>query len=465
LSIPQALSASLTGVKGFNKETFEAVHALGEQVTSIRLNPFKNRVTAQGVIGIQPQDVLQYLPAATPVAWCNTGYYLSERPSFTFDPLFHAGCYYVQEASSMFLEQAVKTAFSDHSVIPYRVLDLCAAPGGKSTHLSALFPEGLVVANEVIKTRSGILVENAVKWGNDNIVVTNNDAEHFKRLQGYFDMIVVDAPCSGSGMFRKDPEAITEWSLQNVDHCSKRQKRILEDVWPALKEDGVLIYCTCSYSTEEDEDILHWLNDQREIESIRIPIEKYQGIVEVNSKESLWGYRFYPDQVKGEGFFITCLRKKSAEPENIPSPKKMVQASAQEKLVISNMLNHATELSYIYANDGINVIRKGWENDIGILFSALYVKKAGIHAGKVIRNELIPVHDLSMSTIVSPAVPHIALDRETAIQYLRRGDIQFSESKKGWSLVCYNEVVLGWIKALPNRVNNYYPASFRILKG
>lgn len=465
MSIPTALSDSLKYVKGFNKETFEAVHASGEQVTSIRLNPFKNRVTAQGFIDIQAQDVLQHLPAATPVEWCNTGYYLSERPSFTFDPLFHAGCYYVQEASSMFLEQVVNTCLPDHSVMPYRVLDLCAAPGGKSTHLSTLFPEGLVVANEVIKTRSGILVENVIKWGNDNIVVTNNDAEHFKRLQGYFDIILVDAPCSGSGMFRKDPEAITEWSLQNVDHCSKRQKRILEDVWPALKEDGILVYCTCSYSIEEDEDILDWLNDKSEIESIRIPVEKYQGIVEVNSGEgSLWGYRFYPDQIKGEGFFITCLQKKSTELENIPSPKKMAHVSVQEKSVIANILNDAAEFSYIYANDGINIIRKGWENDIGILFSALYVKKAGTHAGKVIRNELIPVHDLSMSTIISPAVPHIELDKETAIQYLRRSDIQLAESKKGWSLVCYNDVVLGWVKALPNRVNNYYPASFRILK-
>ena len=465
MSIPTALSNSLKHIKGFNPEAFEAVHASGEQVTSIRLNPYKKKITPKEYIDIQPMDVLQYLPSASPVEWCNTGYYLSERPSFTFDPLFHAGCYYVQEASSMFLEEVVRTALPDHSVMPYRVLDLCAAPGGKSTHLSTLFPEGLIVANEVIKTRSGILTENAIKWGNDNIVVTSNDAEHFKRLQGYFDMIVVDAPCSGSGMFRKDPEAIAEWSLQNVDHCSKRQKRILEDVWTALKEDGILVYCTCSYSKEEDEDILEWVGEKKEVESVQINTEKYPGIVEVQiDKKSLWGYRFYPDKIKGEGFFIACVRKKSPEPEMLPSPKKMAAVSVSEKLVVAGMLDNTEHLNYIYEDDGISVIKKAWENDIAVLFSVLYVKKAGIHVGKVIRNELIPVHDLSMSGMLLPGIPHVSVDRGTAIQYLRKSDIQLPGSKKGWCLVCYNDVVLGWIKALPNRVNNYYPASFRILK-
>ena len=181
-----------------------------------------------------------------------------QRPSFTFDPLFHAGTYYVQEASSMFLEQALKQSVDLSQ--PLRVLDLCAAPGGKSTLLQSLLnKESLLVSNDVIKSRAAILEENIVKWGAANVVVTNNDPAHFARLENYFDAIVIDAPCSGSGLFRRDPEAINEWSENNVQLCSQRQQRIVADVWPALKQNGILIYSTCSYSAEEDEAILDWM--------------------------------------------------------------------------------------------------------------------------------------------------------------------------------------------------------------
>ena len=236
MKIPEALLDALQELEDFDREAFIAVHTAGEQVTSIRLNPFKKKWTGGEWTPAKQEDVCAGFPGCEQMPWCTNGFYLPERPSFTLDPLFHAGCYYVQEASSMFLEQAVKTSFPDHSVMPYRVLDLCAAPGGKSTHLSALFPQGLVVANEVIKTRSGILTENAIKWGQDNIVVTSNDAADFKKLSGYFDMVLVDAPCSGSGMFRKDPDAIAEWSPEHVAHCSRRQRRkmVSSYIAPAL---------------------------------------------------------------------------------------------------------------------------------------------------------------------------------------------------------------------------------------
>src|SRR5689334_6896843 len=192
--LPASLMSSLTEAKGFDKESFEAVHRSGEQVTSIRINPGKS---------IEPSDV------AMPVPWCHNAYYLNKRPSFTFDPLFHAGCYYVQEASSMFLEQALKQTVDLSR--PLKILDLAAAPGGKSTHIQSLISgNSLLVSNEVIKSRNNILKDNIVKWGSDNVAVTNNDPKDFGRLQEYFDVIVVDAPCSGSGLFRRDEEAIGE---------------------------------------------------------------------------------------------------------------------------------------------------------------------------------------------------------------------------------------------------------------
>ena len=229
MSLPIRLLDSLETVKGFHRKAFEEVHASGEQVVSVRLNPSKlSMVNGEWSMADVP--------------WCPYGRYLSERPSFTLDPLFHAGAYYVQEASSMFLWHALKETIGPDT--KKKVLDLCAAPGGKSTLLASYFTDGLIIANEVIKQRAAVLVENITKWGTDQVIVTNNDPSHFQSLPGYFDVMVIDAPCSGSGLFRKDPGAVDEWSEANVQLCSQRQQRILADVLPALKEDGILIYST-----------------------------------------------------------------------------------------------------------------------------------------------------------------------------------------------------------------------------
>ena len=195
--------------------------------------------------------------AGAPVAWCESGFYLPERLSFTFDPLFHAGAYYVQEASSMFLEQAIKAYVKE----PVRCLDLCAAPGGKSTHLASLLPDGsLLVSNEVIRSRSYVLAENIAKWGRPDTIVINNDPEEIgEALPHLFDVIVTDVPCSGEGMFRKDTDSTGEWSVDNVRLCASRGRRIIHDIWNALKPGGILIYSTCTYNTEEDEENIHYI--------------------------------------------------------------------------------------------------------------------------------------------------------------------------------------------------------------
>lgn len=235
MQLPEQLLKSMESVKGFDKEAFDKVHQSGEQVTSIRVNPAKRTE-------IKSQN--------SKIPWADAGFYLEQRPSFTFDPLFHAGTYYVQEASSMFLEQALKQTVDLSQSI--KVLDLCASPGGKSTHIQSLISkDSLLVSNDVIRSRANVLKDNIIKWGCENVVVTNNDPKDFSKLENYFDMIVVDAPCSGSGLFRRDPVAIDEWSENNVQLCSQRQQRILADVWPALKKDGILIYSTCSYSKKK----------------------------------------------------------------------------------------------------------------------------------------------------------------------------------------------------------------------
>jgi 16S rRNA C967 or C1407 C5-methylase (RsmB/RsmF family) len=254
VQLPSSLIHSLQSTKGFEETAFINIHQSGEQITSIRINPAKQSISTP-LDGLQPHPSTTLRAASVP--WSSLGYYLHQRPSFTLDPLLHAGTYYVQEASSMFLEQAVKQT-TDTSQ-PLMVLDLCAAPGGKSTLLqSVISNQSLLVSNEVIQSRVNILKENIIKWGSGNVIVTNNDPKDFSKLSGLFDVVVIDAPCSGSGLFRRDPEAINEWSEANVQLCSQRQQRIIADAWNCLKEEGVLIYSTCSYSTEEDEAILDW---------------------------------------------------------------------------------------------------------------------------------------------------------------------------------------------------------------
>ena len=400
------------------------------------------------------------------VQWSSNGFYLKERPSFTSDPLFHAGAYYVQEASSMFLEEALKQTVDLSQ--PIKILDLCAAPGGKSTLIqSVINNESLLVSNEVIKTRVNVLSENITKWGAANIIVTNNDAKDFQRLQNYFDVIVVDAPCSGSGLFRKDPDAVSEWSDNNVQLCSQRQQRILADVLPALKDDGVLIYSTCSYSEEEDEQIADWLVDEFKVESLMFKVDDSWGIIETQSeKNNAYGYRFYPDKVKGEGFFIAAFKKTAVESSEWREGKKRnknEKLNAKEIEIIKPYLKNAADFFFIKQKEEVLALPKVFEEDLLVVQNTLYIKKAGVKMGTIIRDELIPDHELALSNIINPNCNAVEVDEATALQYLRKKDIAVDTNHKGWALIKYQQLPLGWIKILPNRINNYYPKEWRIL--
>jgi 16S rRNA C967 or C1407 C5-methylase (RsmB/RsmF family)/NOL1/NOP2/fmu family ribosome biogenesis protein len=471
-SLPAELLQSLHNIKGFDEGAFKAVHESGAQITSVRLNP-------QKIYAQHPADNRQsaiYNEQFTRVSWNQYGYYLPQRPSFTLDPLFHAGAYYVQEASSMFLEEALKQTVDLNS--PLKILDLCAAPGGKSTLIQSIISrESLLVSNEVIKTRVNILSENITKWGASNVVVSNNDPADFKRLANYFDVIVVDAPCSGSGLFRKDVDAINEWSENNVTLCAQRQQRILADIMPSLKDGGILIYSTCSYSRQEDEEIADWLVDKLKVESVRLKAELDWGIVETASeKTGSFGYRFYPDKVKGEGFFIAAFKKTAvvetfdedrkyslATPRSKEKNKKESVVTIKEVEVLKLHLLNPADFFFFKQNDEIVALPIHLENELTTIQSALYIKKAGVKLGVLIRGELIPAHELAISNIINPTVPRLEIDKETALQYLRKADISLESELRGWVLLTYQLLPIGWVKILPGRTNNYYPKEWRIL--
>jgi NOL1/NOP2/fmu family ribosome biogenesis protein len=369
----------------------------------------------------------------------------------------------VQEASSMFLEQAFKQLVDLSR--PLKVLDLCAAPGGKSTHIQSLISsDSLLVSNEIIKSRNHILIDNIIKWGSSNVIVTNNDPSAFQKLEGYFDVMVVDAPCSGSGLFRKDEEAIDEWSLNNVQLCSQRQQRILADAVPALKENGILIYSTCSYSREEDEDIMDWLVQEFEMQNRELRIEDDWGIVVSDSKKTgSKGYRFYPDKLKGEGLFLGCFQKKSSVKETKYRPQRLEKASAKEKGIIQPWLN-SSELEIVKDDHSFFALPPLLVNESVVINSVLNVQYKGIGIGQIMKERLVPEHALALSTIISYEIPYHDLSYEQAIKYLQRQEFDLNPSGKGWQLVRYAGHNLGWINALPNRINNYYPKEIRILK-
>ncbi len=462
--LPEKLLQSLKRIKGFDEKSFIEVHSTGEQITSIRFNPSKCLSMVNGewsnAIHHSPFTIHEKVP------WSSHGYYLSERPSFTLDPLFHAGTYYVQEASSMFLEEALRQTADLKK--PLRVLDLCAAPGGKSTLIQSLISnKSLLVSNEVIKARVNILSENITKWGTENVIVTNNDPKDFSRLENYFDVVVVDAPCSGSGLFRKDPEAITEWSEKNVMLCNQRQQRILADIMPALKQDGILIYSTCSYSKEEDEEILDWLIGNFEFTSIRLQLIDYWNIIEtVSDKNNAYGYRFYPDKLKGEGFFIAAFRKKEGDAFHFPKTKKQnfEKLSKAEEILAREWIKNDADPTLIKNENLVYAIPENVLNDLNFLKSNLYIKKAGVLLGKITPHELIPEHELALSNLIGSTTLCIELSKEQALSYLRKQEIKIDTDHKGWCTVKYQNQNLGWIKILQNRVNNYYPSEWRIKK-
>lgn len=442
-ALPKEFEDNLRSILGSDFAAF--INSLEQpSPVSIRLNPFKNK-----------KEI------AEPVKWSSSGQYLNERPIFTLDPTFHAGAYYVQEASSMFVEQALKQTTDLSQKI--RVLDISAAPGGKSTHLlSLLNQESLLVSNEVIRSRASILAENIQKWGHSNVIVTNNDPEDFTKLSGFFDVILVDAPCSGEGLFRKDPEAILEWSPENVALCYKRQRRILADVWPALKENGVLIYSTCTYNKFENEETMQWLREQHDAESIELKIDKDWGIEAVH-ENGIHGYHFYPHKVKGEGFFLSVIHKTESQQEITLKSKKPLTPPVKK---IEDQLKDWTTLSdpkFFTWNDIAYAIPGLIFKETEFLLSQLKFVQAGTALATIKHDKLIPEHAAALAiNLNKDHFKQLEVSEEDALRYLRKETVSVEGQPKGYTLIMYKGLPLGWANVLDNRMNNLYPKEWRI---
>jgi 16S rRNA C967 or C1407 C5-methylase (RsmB/RsmF family)/NOL1/NOP2/fmu family ribosome biogenesis protein len=402
-----------------------------------------------------------HLPVnSDPVPWCPDGHYLESRPSYTLDPLFHSGCYYPQEASGMFLEQVFRQAVDNKGYI--KILDLCGAPGGKSTHISSLLGnEGLLVANEVIKPRANTLAENLTKWGLSNCIVTQNDPSAFNRLTGFFDVILVDAPCSGEGMFR-DKIAINEWSEENTSLCADRQRRILMDVWLSLKENGILIYSTCTFNQGENEENIKWLTSRHEAESIELDISDFEGITEIDF-QGIHGYGFYPGRIRGDGLFVAVLRKCSEEKAVKAGESRFnfQKINKEEKLIVCDWTTFPDE-SFFKSGDDI-YSAPGNLSDHNLISKNLRVIKPGTRILTIKGRNNIPSPELAMSVFYrKESLPFVNVSLESALQYLHRGNFIAGAASKGWNTVLYNDVPLGFINNIGTRVNNYYPVGWRI---
>ncbi len=395
-----------------------------------------------------------------PVPWCRNGYYLKKRPSFTLDPLFHSGCYYPQEASSMFLEQALKQVIGSFENL--HVLDLCGAPGGKSTHLVDLIgPTSLLVSNEVIRSRAAILAETITKWGSGNVLVTQNDPSAFGQLSGFFDIILVDAPCSGEGMFRGSV-ALDEWSEENAAHCSERQKRILMDIWPALKENGILIYSTCTFNPGENEENIKWLTSKHKAETITLNIADFKGITEIDY-QGITGYGFYPDKIRGEGLFISVIRKTEIQDSGkIKSHRKPELKPGKEDLAIADKWTEFPSDRILKWGDEVLAVPCEID-DYLYLFQNLKIVKPGTTIYVVKGKDYLPSHDLALSDhLKKDSFLSDELSLSDALAFLKRDNFAFRDSAKGWNLARYKNINLGFFKNLGNRVNNYFPVEWRI---
>lgn len=451
MQLPEKFKHQVRQLVGNEAELFfESIQ--NEPQTSIRLNPFKANPN------------LAHFPQ---IPWCNHAVSLSTRPSFIADPLFHAGTYYVQEASSMFLDVAlkhIKTQITE----PIKVLDLCAAPGGKSTLiLDNLSDDDLLVANEIIKTRVPILEENIVKWGRSNVVITNNDPRDFSSLHEFFDVIVVDAPCSGEGMFRKDKHAIDEWSEEHVALCASRQQRILDDILPALKPTGFLVYSTCTFNTSENEQNVIRLQNNFGMQSIQLPLCENWQVTEVTEfqNSAMFAYRFYPHKVSSEGFFLACLKNNSDSLGSFTYKEPKREKNNQPWLgEVSRFLQQQNQVEFVSVANEILAYPKTHFATMLALQAKLKVRLAGVKMGEIMKGKLLPHHQLAQSIHLNTSIPKVELNLEQALRYLRNETFPLPQLTPNIYILCYKQQALGWAKVMPNRINNYHPNNLRILK-
>lgn len=402
------------------------------------------------------------------VLWCADGVYLSSRPAFTLDPALHQGLYYVQDASSMFISHVV--SFLTAGGAPVRYLDACAAPGGKTTAaVDALPPGSLVVANEYVAARAAVLRENLVKWGAP-CAVCQGDTARFAASGAVFDIIAADVPCSGEGMMRKDPKAVEQWSAALVEECASRQRRIVDNLWPALAPGGYFIYSTCTFNRAENEDVALYVAERYGAESVDIPVDPSWGIVPSLDK-GVHAFRFIPGAVRGEGLFMTVLRK-PADAESIPpvpdsQPRRKRRAAGGASGSKPSAVPAAVK-SWLTPDAGA-VLSVMPDGSVAASFPSLwpdfpFVPRIEVASPK--GRDLVPSHEMAMSRFLAPgAFPTHDVDRDTALEYLRCNAVALpAGAPRGIVLLTFSGRPLGFVKNIGPRANNLYPRSWRILK-
>ena len=442
-------------VKNMRHELGDEAEALFEALdsvspVSVRLNPQK---WSGGELG-------EAMP------WCRWGRYLLERPQFTTDIPFAAGAYYVQEAGSQFIDYILQGEKTEG----VRILDMCAAPGGKTTLYSTLVgQDGLVVANEYVRNRANILADNIRKWGLGNVVVTNNDPSHIAAFEQWFDIVAVDAPCSGEGMFRKDEVAREEWSRQSVDMCATRQMDILRSAWQSLKAGGLLIYSTCTFNTTEDEGVLEQLTAEfgEEIEHSTDIIIPAEWGVKVGKVADFQTFKFYPHRVKSEGFFVAVARKRIDVGGRMVTPKarKKIMENAPKAAVaeLSRYVVGVDKLAFAAVADSFYLYSAAQYEAVKSLAQSLTVIYSGVEIGQIFKGKLKPEWPLSQYVGLNrSALPAVEVEREVALDYLRKRDISASLFEEGLNLVMSDGYPLGFVKRIGNRLNNTYPNSLKI---
>jgi len=422
-----------------------------QQLQSIRLNPSKPN-----------PDIFE---TENVIPWERDACYLTNKHSFIRDPAWHSGSYYVQEASSMLAGAVLKELIAPGR--PIAALDLCGAPGGKSTHLLSILPENsCLLSNETDRKRYSILQENLVKWGSANILVSNSNTNIFSRTDAAFDLIVVDAPCSGEGMMRKDDQAITHWNEKNVFSCHTRQKEILKNVARSVKPGGILFYSTCTFNKEENEQIGDWLIDEYGFTPIEIEINSSWGLVKRNGIKSQV-YVCYPHLVNGEGFAFQLFRipehtnrstvtlRQTRKYTSITTPGFISEVIDQRKAFTLNQHDSGDIYMSVDLNDTASLLRE--------LFGIPQIP--GIRVGQFKGKDFIPDHGLALSTLLKEDLPHVDLTLDQSLSYLKGAALEVAPEytlEKGWFLVKYKQHILGWAKRVSGRVNNYYPKNIRI---
>lgn len=423
------------------------VSALDEPASvSVRMNPYK------AIPGIHEGQ---------PVPWSEYGIMLETRPVFTLDPLFHAGCYYVQDSSSMFVGHVLRLLLGRwySGMSGLRVLDLCASPGGKTTDAAAslrtLCGDGFfLVSNEVIRSRVPVLSGNVAVWGDPFVAVTSADPAEFGRMEGFFDIIIADVPCSGEGMFRKDKNAQEQWSPENVAKCAARQRRILSDVWPSLAENGLLVYSTCTFNRYENDGNVSWAAENLGAEILHpYAADGQDGVLATQC-----GYSLVPGFVKGEGQYCAVLRKVTGPERMEPAGRK----NTKKKGILPSGL-FSLPVREVSRGGLLKAVPESVADCEEFLAGKVRVVSSGCAAGVFKGSDFIPDADLALNIkLNADAFPRVDVDKDTALGFLHRDPVVLQDAPLGYVLVCHRGVPLGFVKNLGRRCNNLYPQERRI---